>query len=138
MIIRRLADINGTDRDVRDNNWRSQRLLLADDGMGFSFHITTIEANSSIQLHYTNHLESVYCIHGTGTIKDLQTQAIHSITPGTLYALNDHDNHCLTAITELHLACVFNPPCTGKEVHDETGAYPAAATIQTQQARCTN
>ncbi len=25
------------------------------------------------------------------------------------------------------MACVFNPPLHGKEVHDETGAYPLEA-----------
>jgi L-ectoine synthase len=26
----------------------------------------------------------------------------------------------------MKMACVFNPPLTGQEVHDESGAYPAA------------
>jgi len=30
----------------------------------------------------------------------------------------------LRAHTELKLACVFNPPLTGQEVHDENGVYP--------------
>jgi L-ectoine synthase len=25
---------------------------------------------------------------------------------------------------DLHLVCVFNPPVTGREVHDEHGVYP--------------
>jgi L-ectoine synthase len=25
--------------------------------------------------------------------------------------------------THMRMVCVFNPPITGKEVHDETGAY---------------
>jgi len=24
----------------------------------------------------------------------------------------------------MHMICVFNPPLTGKEVHDENGVYP--------------
>ncbi|TIV64910.1 MAG: L-ectoine synthase, partial [Mesorhizobium sp.] len=32
--------------------------------------------------------------------------------------------HLLCAATELVLACVFVPPLTGCEMHDETGAYP--------------
>ena len=32
-----------------------------------------------------------------------------------------------SARTELTLACVFNPPLNGKEVHDENGVYPLEA-----------
>ena len=45
-----------------------------------------------------------------------------------MYALNLHDPHILRAFDEpMIMACVFNPPVTGAEVHDETGAYPALA-----------
>ena len=27
------------------------------------------------------------------------------------------------------MACVFNPPLNGREVHDETGAYPLEAEV---------
>jgi L-ectoine synthase len=48
------------------------------------------------------------------------------IEPGTLYALNKHDNHMLRAETDLHLICSFNPPLVGTEVHDENGVYATA------------
>jgi L-ectoine synthase len=41
-----------------------------------------------------------------------------------MYLLNGHEHHRVTAVTDLHTVCVFNPPCTGREVHDEHGAYP--------------
>ena len=44
-----------------------------------------------------------------------------------MYALDRHDRHVLRASSELKLACVFNPPLNGLEVHDETGAYPLEA-----------
>ena len=28
------------------------------------------------------------------------------------------------AHTDVRTVCVFNPPCTGREVHDENGVYP--------------
>jgi len=34
--------------------------------------------------------------------------------------------HLLRAKTALKLACVFNPPLVGDEVHDEDGVYPLA------------
>jgi L-ectoine synthase len=41
-----------------------------------------------------------------------------------LYALNGHERHHLRCSEEMRLICVFNPPLSGKEVHDKDGAYP--------------
>lgn len=125
MIVRQLQDCENSDRLVKSTTWQSVRMLLAGDNMGFSFHITTIFANTETHMQYKNHLEAVYCISGTGRIKDLATGDVHEITPGTLYVLNEHDKHVLYADDQdLVLACVFNPPVTGQEVHDADGSYP--------------
>ena len=68
-------------------------------------------------------------ISGTGTIDDLATGERHGLAAGTLYALDRHDRHTLRAETELVTVCVFNPPVTGNEVHDETGAYRPAEAV---------
>lgn len=125
MIIRSYQALKGTDRRVDSEGWSSVRLLLKNDGMGFSFHITTIYAGAELKMHYQNHLEAVYCISGKGSIEDLETGVRHDIKPGVIYALDKHDRHILHADTEMTMACAFNPPVTGKEVHDENGAYPA-------------
>lgn len=129
MIVRDLNEIKGTDRAVSDAQWTSYRLLLADDGMGFSFHITVLEAGSEHTFHYKNHFESVYCMKGKGSITDLGTGETHAITPGVMYALNLHDRHVLRAEEELVMACVFNPPVTGTEVHREDGSYALAEEV---------
>lgn len=126
MIIKRLKDIRHSDRNIQDKGWESSRMLLADEGMGFSFHITTLKAGGDWTFHYQNHVESVYVISGHGSIEDLATGEIHQLEAGTLYALDKHDRHRLRAESELVTACVFNPPLTGTEIHDETGAYRAA------------
>lgn len=126
MIVRDFNIEKKTDRRVADQKWESVRLLLADDGMGFSFHITTIEGGSEHTFHYKNHFESVYCISGEGEIEDLATGKVHQITPGVMYALNLHDKHTLRARRELVLACCFNPPVTGHEVHRADGSYALA------------
>jgi L-ectoine synthase len=127
MIVRELQKATASDRRVVTENWESTRLLLKGDGMGFSFHITTIYAGTATQMWYQNHLEAVYCISGNGQIESLEDGTVHPITPGTMYALDKHDRHVLRASSELKLACVFNPPLNGKEVHDESGAYPLEA-----------
>lgn len=123
MIVRDLNDLKNTDRAVSDARWTSVRMLLADDAMGFSFHITFLEAGSEHTFEYKNHFESVYCMQGKGSITDLKTGKTYQITPGVMYALNEHDRHTLRAEEELVMACVFNPPVTGKEVHQADGSY---------------
>ncbi|HLW26881.1 MAG TPA: ectoine synthase [Kiloniellales bacterium] len=123
MIVRDLAEARTTRRHVESKGWDSTRLLLKSDNMGFSFHITTIYAGGDLPMHYKNHLEAVYCISGEGEIEDLATGEVHQIRPGVLYALDKNDKHILRGRTEMTMACVFNPPLNGREVHDETGAY---------------
>lgn len=125
MIVRNLQDAEKTDRRIvsPDKNWESTRLLLKNDNMGFSFHITTIYVGAEFQMHYQNHLESVYCISGEGEVETLADGCKYPITPGTIYILDQHDKHILRAVKEMKLACVFNPPLSGKEVHNAEGAY---------------
>lgn len=134
MLIRKLNDTRGSDRNIVTDGWESARLLLKDEGMGFSFHITTMYAGKELHMHYKNHLESVFVLAGEGTIEDLGTGQIHDLKPGTLYALNAHDKHIVRPRTDIITACVFNPPVTGREVHDETGAYPAEADLPVAQS----
>ena len=106
-----------------DGNWESSRMLLKDDNMGFSFHITTIYEGADFRMHYQNHLESVCCIAGEGEVETLDDGKKYPISPGTLYILDKHDRHMLRAFKEMTMACVFNPPLNGKEVHNTEGAY---------------
>lgn len=127
MIVKRLEEIRGTDAEVpaENGNWVSRRFLLRRDGMGFSFHDTIIKAGTETYIHYANHLEAVYCVAGDGEIEDLETGEVHKIADGTMYALNGHERHLLRGGTkDMRMVCVFNPPLTGREVHDENGVYP--------------
>jgi L-ectoine synthase len=112
---------------VVSDNWESTRMLLKQNNMGYSFHITTIYAGTETHIWYQNHFESVYCISGEGEIETLADGKVYPIRPGTLYNLDQHDEHLLRASSELKLACVFNPPLNGLEVHDENGVYPLEA-----------
>lgn len=126
MIVRDLNEAKKTERRVDSDGWNSVRLLLAGDNMGFSFHITTIYEGAELEFEYKNHFESVYCVSGEGSIEDLATGEVHPIRPGVMYALNKHDRHILRGKTEMVMACVFNPPVTGNEVHRADGSYATA------------
>ena len=43
-----------------------------------------------------------------------------------------HDKHILTAFSEMKMACVFNPPLNGTEVHNNEGAYELEADAITE------
>ncbi|GAB4364557.1 MAG: ectoine synthase [Kiloniellaceae bacterium] len=123
MIVRDYNEAKNSERRVTAEGWESVRLLLKGDDMGFSFHITTIFEGAELHLHYKHHFESVYCISGEGSIEDCATGEVHQIRPGIMYALDKHDKHILRGKTEMVMACCFNPPVTGKEVHGPDGAY---------------
>ncbi len=123
MNVKHLNDIIGTEDDVDTQTWNSRRLLLRKDGMGFSMHDTIIKEGTETFIWYANHLEAVYCIEGEGEIEVIGGET-YQITPGMLYALDGHEKHYLRARKQMRMVCVFNPPVTGREVHDENGVYP--------------
>jgi L-ectoine synthase len=127
VIVRSLADAAAGDRRIVSSTWESVRLLLKDDRMGFSMHVTTIYPGTTTAMWYRNHLEAVLCIEGEGEVETLADGKIHPVFPGMIYALDQHDKHILRARTALKMVCVFNPPLNGKEVHDDQGAYPLEA-----------
>jgi len=124
MIVRRLGDLAGANREVKADTWVSRRLLLAEDGMGFSLHDTLIHAGTTTEIHYQHHLEAVYCIQGKGRVTVTATGKVYEIEAGAVYALDGNEKHLLTADTEMRMVCVFNPALVGPETHDENGVYP--------------
>ena len=129
MIVRTLKEAQSSNRFIKDpnNNWDSTRLLLKDDNMGFSFHITTIYRGADFEMHYQNHLESVFCMSGEGEVETISDGKVYPIHPGTIYILDENDKHVLRAFSEMKMACVFNPPLNGKEIHNAQGAYELTA-----------
>ncbi|WP_349829016.1 ectoine synthase [Brevibacterium litoralis] len=124
MIVRTLDEINDTESDIRSENWRSRRIVLAKEGVGFSLHETTLYTGTESYFWYANHIEAVFITEGEGEIEDLATGEVHQLRPGSMYLLNENDKHKVRVREEIHCVCVFNPPITGREVHDENGVYP--------------
>jgi len=124
MIVRTIDEITDTDADIKTENWRSKRIVLAKENVGFSVHETTLYAGTVNRFWYANHIEAVFVVEGEGEITDLATGQTHELRPGSLYLLNDHDKHEVRPRTQMRTVCVFNPPITGREVHDEHGVYP--------------
>jgi L-ectoine synthase len=128
MIVRTLDEIIGGSRHVSGEGWESRRILLKADKMGFSLHDTIVKEGTEQHLHYKNYLEANYCIEGRGEVVDVKTGKTFPISPGTLYALDQNDEHILRAISgDLRLVCVFNPALSGQEKHQADGSYAVPA-----------
>lgn len=124
MIVRSLDDIVGSSRDVSGAGWRSRRIILRDDAMGCSVHDTIVEEGTELRLHYKHHLETNYCIAGEGEVVEVATGKAYAIRPGTVYALDRHDQHIVRALKgDLRLVCVFTPALAGTETHRADGSY---------------
>lgn len=140
LIVRDLADVDAAGNYKRGSRakWESRRYLTRQDGFGFSFHHTVMYKDQPSFQWYRNHTESVYITQGYGTIEIVErgspedferfigTGVTYELYPGVMYALRG-EKHILTARSEggMHCQCVFNPPVTGTEDHNESGAYPA-------------
>lgn len=124
MIVRDLAQLSGTERDVRGEGWRSRRFLRRDDGVKFSLHLTELAAGTELELEYANHYEANYCLDGEGEVTEVASGKVHQLAPGTMYTLDQHDRHILRTKTPMTLLCVFWPALVGTEHHDERGGYP--------------
>lgn len=103
----------------------SNRILLEDDGMGYTLTKTVIQPSAGkVFQHYRNHLESCYCERGSATLTNAETGEEHHVGPDVTYVLDQHDAHWFEAHEETVLICVFNPPLTGTETHQTDGSYP--------------
>ena len=118
MYVRSINALKGGNRDVDWGNGKSYRLLVEDDGMGFTVCHTVVRAGTQSLLQYRRHLEACYCISGEGEVEDMQGN-VFPVRPGDIYVLDQHDRHYLRGGKEdLVLVSVFNPPLKGTERHD--------------------
>lgn len=126
MIVRSLQEIEDTERHVRSasGTWESKRLVLAREKVGFSLHETVPYAGTETSMWYANHVEAVLCVEGEAESTDHETGEVHRIRPGTMCLLDGHERHTPRTMTGFRCVCVFDPPVTGREDHDENGVYP--------------
>lgn len=125
MIVVDKVTLQGSARDAAGPGWRSLRLLVKSDGMGFSMTETHVLPGAVLDLHYKHHIEACYCLGGRGIVLDKATGEEHMIEAGVLYAPDAHDPHQLRVLGDspLHLICVFSPALEGTEVHGPDGSY---------------
>ena len=125
MIVRSLQDLKAQGRyQEKPGVWTSSRYLLRDDAVGFTLTQTTVAAGQSQLMEYKNHIEANLVIAGAGEVTDELTGEVFSLQPGTMYTLDKHDRHRLTAHSDMTLVCVFSPALQGTESHDSDGSYP--------------
>lgn len=116
MIVRTLEKIVNTERDVPWTHGRSRRFLLQRDDTKFSFTDTVVNAGTEMFLQYPHHTEACYCIEGEGEIE--AKGEVFPLRPGTLYCVQQNEQHILRATSQLRLVCIFIPPLEGNETHE--------------------
>lgn len=123
MIVRGIEEA----KTVEWGNGLSRRFLTASDGMGYTLTDTIVNAGTKSRLEYRNHLEACYCVEGEGEVVDMAGNS-YPITPGVMYALDEHDPHFLIAAPhcDLRLICMFTPALRGDEVHALDEAHSSA------------
>jgi L-ectoine synthase len=123
-------------KSVEWGNGVSRRFLVHDDGFGYTIADTIVYKGTSSRLQYMNHLESVYCIDGHGSVVT-GDGVRYDIEPGTMYVLDQHDAHSLSAAddSDLRVICVFTPALRGDEIHTLTdGGYSGFGSIAEPEA----
>ncbi len=125
MIVRDVSDLKKLGSYAeKPGFWTSARYLLRDDNVGFTLTQTTVSAGQSLEMEYRNHIEANLVIEGEATLVDCSSGQQFELSPGSMYTLDKHDRHRLTAKSDLRIVCVFSPALTGSETHDENGSYP--------------
>jgi ParB-like chromosome segregation protein Spo0J/mannose-6-phosphate isomerase-like protein (cupin superfamily) len=111
-------------RKVRFHSGISNRIVLQQDGLGFSLTKTVIEPEAGrVFQHYKHHSESCYCVSGRALLVNDRTKEEWMIEPDTTYILDENDPHWFEAYETTVLICTFNPPLVGDETHREDGSY---------------
>ena len=102
----------------------SNRIIIANDGLGFSLTKTVIQPSAGkVFQHYKHHLESCYCVSGKATLTNALSGEEFIIGPDVTYILDKNDAHWFEAHEETTLICTFNPPLKGDEIHLDDGSY---------------
>ncbi len=127
MFVKTLSDTLGSAAHVTGDAFESRRILLAADGLGYSFHDTLVKKGSEQRLEYKHHIEANYCIEGEGEVEEVASGRVWPLAPGTMYVLDRHDAHIIRATkSDLRFICIFTPALRGDETHDKSGSYRVA------------
>ena len=118
MIIRSVGDVIGSERDVHGPGWKSRRLILGDEGVGYSLHETTLEPGVELRFEYRNHRETVFCVECEGSVEDVGSGRRVPLRPGSMYSAGVDEPHVVRTETLVKVLCVFTPALNGTEEAD--------------------
>ncbi len=117
MFFRDQVELVDGPRDVRHANYRTTRLLLAEDALSVGLTDVTLEPGIEDLYGYPDRTEIAYCISGRAVVVDISTGQRKDVTGGTLWVAPPGSRFTFCASEPTRLICVFDPPLVG----DETG-----------------
>ena len=123
MIVRSLREVEGTPFEVDNAMSVSRRLIVAADERGYTVTDTYVRPNTTSRMRYDRHVESCYCIEGSGKVRTESGE--WAIEVGTLYSPDRQEEHWLTTTEGMRLICVFRPALRGDEHHTFDPSVPS-------------
>lgn len=139
MLIRTMGDVEAAGKTIIINHGAASavRLLLKDDGAGFSVSEARMRSGTVANLWYKNHWEANYVRSGTAVLEDMVAGRHWNLRTGDLYLVGPTDRHRMTATSPevFRVVSVFNPPIQGLETHDADNSYAASGPIPPRTER---
>ena len=131
MLVRTMQQLESEGRVISISHGKATavRPLTKSDGVGFSMSEARGGKVGHSDLWYKNHWEANLVLAGSLDVIDKNSGEKFTLGQGDVYCVGPDDPHQLVAQTDVELLCIFNPPLTGKEVHDSDGAYPASGPL---------
>ena len=131
MFVKTLDELRqaGREKTVAGGSARTVRVLLQEDGLGFTLADVKLAAGNRNTLWYKNHWEANYILKGEGEVTALTTDETWKMEPGMMYCVGPDDRHSMFAKTDLHLISIFCPALQGDEIHDADGTLAASGPI---------
>ena len=127
MLIRSFQEAkeNGQVVPISHGKSTAVRVLMKNDGLGFSLSEARCNPGNKSKLWYKHHWEANYIRKGKGELTNTISGETWPLYPGVLYCVGPTDQHTVSNSDDpLRIISIFNPPITGIESHDDDGAYP--------------
>ena len=100
MLIRTLRETRASDRNVQSDGWESARLLLKDDGMGFSMHVTTLNAGLASHAPHTHPNEEVVILK-EGRLEVFANGETRVVGPGAVMFMASNQPHAVRNVGDV-------------------------------------
>ena len=126
MFVRTPSDVRaaGHYSEAPDGSRSIAHIVTRSDEVGFSYSDVHLRRGYRSDHRYKHHRTASLVLEGTLEVTDRANGRVDRLGPGGLYCVGPGDGHQLSAVEDVHMISIFNPPLTGQETLDADGGYP--------------